>query len=101
MIATRFSVPRIMVTGGARFLGGRSVAMLRERRIAEILVARSRDYDLRTKEGVDRALAAGLPELVIQPAAAVGGIGANQEMPEHDLEAAWLPTRVTFEGNAT
>ena len=42
---------------------------------------RSTDYDLRTKDGIDRALADGRPELVIHLAAVVGGIGANRENP--------------------
>ncbi len=44
-------------------------------------VPRSRDYDLRTKDGIDRALADGRPELIIHLAAVVGGIGANRENP--------------------
>ena len=42
---------------------------------------RSRDYDLRTRDGIDRALADGRPEVVIHLAAVVGGIGANRENP--------------------
>ncbi len=46
-----------------------------------IFVPRSKDYDLRTRAGVDRALADGSPQLVIHLAAVVGGIGANRENP--------------------
>ena len=72
---------RVLVTGGAGFLGSRVVMRLRERGATEIFVPRSRDYDLRTKDGIDRALADGRPDLVIHLAAVVGGIGANRENP--------------------
>ena len=72
---------RVMVTGGGGFLGQRVVARLESAGSTEIFVPRSRDYDLRTKHGIDRALADGRPQLVIHLAAVVGGIGANRENP--------------------
>lgn len=72
---------RVMVTGGAGFLGSAVVCCLQAAGATEIFVPRSRDYDLRTKEGIDRALADGTPDLVIHLAAVVGGIGANRENP--------------------
>ena len=42
---------------------------------------RSRDYDLRTVEGIGAALGDGRPEIIIHLAAVVGGIGANRENP--------------------
>lgn len=72
---------RVMVTGGGGFLGSAVVERLREAGTAEIFVPRSRDYDLRTPNGIDRALADGRPDLVIHLAAVVGGIGANRENP--------------------
>jgi len=68
-----------MVTGGAGFLGSAVVRRLQASGATEIFVPRSRDYDLRTKEEIDRALADGTPDLVIHLAAVVGGIGANRE----------------------
>ncbi|MEI8335041.1 MAG: GDP-L-fucose synthase, partial [Chloroflexota bacterium] len=44
-------------------------------------VPRSAEYDLRTKDGIDRALGDSRPDLVIHLAAVVGGIGANRENP--------------------
>jgi GDP-L-fucose synthase len=70
-----------MVTGGRGFLGQAVVTRLRAGGADQIFVLRSRDYDLRTKDGIDRALAAGRPQLVIHLAAVVGGIGANRENP--------------------
>lgn len=71
---------RVMVTGGAGFLGSHVVDRL-EARGAEMFVPRSADYDLREKDGIIRALADGRPEMVIHLAAVVGGIGANRENP--------------------
>jgi GDP-L-fucose synthase len=72
---------RVMVTGGAGFLGSALVRRLEAAGATEIFVPRSRDYDLRTKDAIDRALADGTPDLVIHLAAVVGGIGANRENP--------------------
>ncbi|MBI3746672.1 MAG: GDP-L-fucose synthase [Chloroflexi bacterium] len=72
---------RVMVTGGGGFLGSAVVRRLETAGAPGIFVPRSRDYDLRTREGVARALADGNPNLVIHLAAVVGGIGANRENP--------------------
>ena len=72
---------RVMVTGGGGFLGSAVVQRLQEAGAADIFVPRSRDYDLRTPDGIDRALTDGHPDLVIHLAAVVGGIGANRENP--------------------
>ena len=70
-----------MVTGGGGFLGGAVVRRLQAAGATEIFVPRSRDYDLRTPDGIARALAEGRPDLIIHLAAVVGGIGANRENP--------------------
>jgi GDP-L-fucose synthase len=72
---------RVMVTGGGGFLGQSLVRRLETSGADEIFVPRSKDYDLRTAEGIDQALADGSPQLVIHAAAVVGGIGANRENP--------------------
>jgi GDP-L-fucose synthase len=72
---------RILVTGGAGFLGRAVVARLRDASVGDVFVPRSADYDLRTTDGVERALRDGRPEIVIHLAAVVGGIGANRENP--------------------
>ena len=72
---------RVMVTGGGGFLGQAVVHRLRAAGAEQIFVPRSAEYDLRTREGVRRALTDGGADLVIHLAAVVGGIGANRENP--------------------
>lgn len=72
---------RVMVTGGGGFLGRRVVDRLNTTGAEAIFVPRSVEYDLRSREGIDRALTDGRPDLVIHLAAVVGGIGANRENP--------------------
>lgn len=71
----------VMVTGGAGFLGQAVVRQLRARGADEIFVPRSAIYDLRTADGIERALADGKPSVLFHLAATVGGIGANRENP--------------------
>ena len=77
---------RVIVTGGAGFLGSFVTEKLRERGAAEIIIPRRRDYDLRTPEALQQLLAdsrrdAKPVDLVIHLAANVGGIGANRARP--------------------
>ena len=72
---------RVMVTGGNGFLGSAVVNRLRQAGATEIFVPRSSEYDLRTRDGIARALADARPDLIIHLAAVVGGIGANRENP--------------------
>jgi GDP-L-fucose synthase len=72
---------RVMVTGGAGFLGRHVVQKLQERGARDIFIPRSADYDLREKADIDRALADSRANIVIHLAAVVGGIGANRENP--------------------
>jgi GDP-L-fucose synthase len=72
---------RVMVTGGAGFVGRRVCERLRERGVAELFVPRSRDFDLTDAAAVAAAFDAARPDLVIHLAAEVGGIGANRANP--------------------
>ena len=69
------------MTGGSGFLGSHVVEELERRGTHEVLVPRSRDYDLRSATEVRRMYAEMRPEVVIHLAAVVGGIGANRENP--------------------
>jgi GDP-L-fucose synthase len=71
---------RVVVTGGAGFLGSRVVANL-EGRGAKPIVIRSADYDLREPDRVRAAVADAAPQYAIHCAAVVGGIGANRAHP--------------------
>ena len=71
---------RVLVTGGAGFLGSHVVERLRSTGL-DPFVPRRRDYDLTDATAVERLFAAADPELVIHLAAEVGGIGANRANP--------------------
>lgn len=70
---------RIVITGGAGFLGRFVVEKLRARGCNCIFIPRSKDYDLVEKEGVKKLYADTQPDIVFHLAARVGGIGANQK----------------------
>ena len=72
---------RVMVTGGAGFLGSRIVAKLKQEGCDHIFVPRSKDYDLVELEAVQRAVVDAEPDLIIHLAVRVGGIGANLSHP--------------------
>jgi GDP-L-fucose synthase len=78
---TVLSSARVVVTGGAGFLGSFVVEALRARGCRDVFVPRSRDYDLVDRDGVRRLYADATPDLVIHLAAVVGGIGANRDNP--------------------
>jgi GDP-L-fucose synthase len=72
---------RVVVTGGAGFLGRHVVAELREYGVSEIVVPRRRECDLVQRSNVRRLLRESRPDVVIHLAARVGGIGANRLNP--------------------
>lgn len=72
---------RILVTGGAGFLGQRVCHFLAQRDVGEISVPRSADYDLTEQDAARAAIADHRPDVVVHLAAEVGGIGANQANP--------------------
>src|SRR5437870_2392959 len=75
------SEARLVVTGGAGFLGRAVVDRLRGAGYAGVFVPRSREYDLRREADVARLYAEARPAAVIHLAARVGGIGANRANP--------------------
>ena len=74
---------RIVVTGGAGFLGQAVCRTLRERGVPSdrIIVPRRREFDLTVEADVARLYDEARPDVVIHLAAEVGGIGANMAHP--------------------
>ena len=72
---------KVVITGGAGFLGRRVVAELKARGYNDLFVARSNVYDLTEQSCVRDLIHGQKPDLVIHLAAVVGGIGANMDNP--------------------
>jgi GDP-L-fucose synthase len=72
---------RVVVTGGAGFLGSYVVEKLRARGVENIFVPRRAAYNLITEEAIVRLYETARPHVVIHLAATVGGIGANRDNP--------------------
>lgn len=72
---------RVLVTGGAGFLGRPTCDALRAFGPAELLAPRRAEYDLTEQTAVRQMLDDLRPDVVVHLAAVVGGIGANRENP--------------------
>jgi len=79
-LSDQFPYSRVVVTGGAGFLGRFVVQKLHDGGV-EVFVPRSREYNLVENRDVVRLLDAAKPDLVIHLAGVVGGIGYNQQNP--------------------
>jgi len=76
-----FENKKVVVTGGAGFLGHFVIDGLTKRGCENILVPKIEDYDLVKVEDINRMYADMNPDIVIHLAAVVGGIGANRAHP--------------------
>jgi GDP-L-fucose synthase len=76
-----FTDKRVVVTGGAGFLGHYVMEGLQKRGCRQIQVPRIEEYDLVNPADIARMYEDLRPQIVIHLAAVVGGIGANRERP--------------------
>jgi len=72
---------RIVVTGGAGFLGKHLIRRLEKADCQNIFVPVSKEYDLTRVDAIERLFNEHRPDVLIHMAAVVGGIGANRENP--------------------
>jgi GDP-L-fucose synthase len=76
---------RVMVAGAGGLVGRATVAELSRRGVVSLLTPSSRDLDLRDRDAVFSYLSENTPEVVIDAAARVGGIHANNTYPAEFL----------------
>ena len=72
---------KVVVTGGAGFLGSCVVERLKAQGCQQIFIPRSSEHDLRHESAIVELLEKSHPDMIIHLAAVVGGIGANRENP--------------------
>jgi GDP-L-fucose synthase len=72
---------KIIVTGGAGFLGSFVCDLLKQRGYTNLFIPRKKDVDLTSEAAVDKLYREQKPAVVMHLAAEVGGIGANRDNP--------------------
>jgi len=79
--AVHWADKRVIVTGGAGFLGSWVVEKLKERGCQKVIVPRAKDSDLRDRDVIVRLYKEVQPHIILHLSAVVGGIGANRDNP--------------------
>ena len=72
---------KVIVTGGAGFLGRAVVSELRRKGCKDIFIPRRENFDLRKLSAVKRLFKVFPPKMIIHLAATVGGIVVNKDYP--------------------
>lgn len=72
---------KVIVTGGAGFLGSFVVEKLKQNGCEDVFVPRIEEFDLRKEADIIRLYKGFKADMVIHLAAVVGGIGANRDHP--------------------
>lgn len=79
-VGSFWSGQRVVVTGGAGFLGSFLVEKLKQHG-ADVFIPHIEDYDLVEQSNIQRMLSDSQPDMIIHLAALAGGIGANRARP--------------------
>jgi GDP-L-fucose synthase len=76
-----WATTRVLLTGGAGFLGSRVADLLRRRGARDVFIPRSKQFDLVDGAAVRRLMRDVAPDMVLHLAARMGGIAASRSRP--------------------